>query len=374
VTVLHIFTQYPNPYQPYNQKLIERQMQAGINCLVFSFHANKKNKLRNLTFLLKGLFHVSLISKFKKKTNRTFLQTITILGVVSKIIKSKADLIHVHHSQCLTLDYQILFSMLNVPCIVSLRGSDALVAPLMSSHSLVSFRSVLQFSNGIHTVSQHLAKIAEMHGALPHKIRTITRTPDEIIPIQRNVDYSTGPFKITTIGRLHWTKGFIYLIQCVGQLRKEGVDLVLHLIGDGSADIRAELVFWINHLNLKDSVILHGYQNSDFINELLSKTHIYVQPSVSEGIPNTLIKAVVNKIPIVASDAGGIREIVGESQGILVAPGDVQMLLQAIKGILLDAEFRNKLYKNPSNISFDPSHEINAYKEFYEILLTNIVK
>jgi glycosyltransferase involved in cell wall biosynthesis len=349
-------------------------MQAGINCLVFSFHANKKNKLRNLTFLLKGLFHVSLISKFKKKTNRTFLQTITILGVVSKIIKSKADLIHVHHSQCLTLDYQILFSMLNVPCIVSLRGSDALVAPLMSSHSLVSFRSVLQFSNGIHTVSQHLAKIAEMHGALPHKIRTITRTPDEIIPIQRNVDYSTGPFKITTIGRLHWTKGFIYLIQCVGQLRKEGVDLVLHLIGDGSADIRAELVFWINHLNLKDSVILHGYQNSDFINELLSKTHIYVQPSVSEGIPNTLIKAVVNKIPIVASDAGGIREIVGESQGILVAPGDVQMLLQAIKGILLDAEFRNKLYKNPSNISFDPSHEINAYKEFYEILLTNIVK
>jgi glycosyltransferase involved in cell wall biosynthesis len=372
VKVLHIFTQFPNPYQPYNQKLIERQKNAGINCLIFSFSSNKKNRLRTLSFILNGLFHFSLMRRFKRKTNRTILQAIIIIGVSSKIIKSKADLIHVHHSQCLTLDYQILFSMLNIPCIVSLRGSDALVAPLLSPQSLTSFRNVLQFSAGIHTVSKHLERIAKIYGASPNKIRTITRTPDEITPMQRNLDYSIGPFMITSIGRLHWTKGFTYLIQCVGQLRKDGVDLTLHLIGDGNSDLKSEINFWIDYLDLKDYVILHGYQSSDAINELLAQTHVYVQPSVTEGIPNTLIKAIANRIPVVASDTGGIPEIVGENQGILVNPGNVDMLVHAIKRILLNEEFRSELYKNPHNLLFDPTQEINSYKKFYEFILTDI--
>ncbi|MEM7402393.1 MAG: glycosyltransferase, partial [Pseudomonadota bacterium] len=100
-----------------------------------------------------------------------------------------------------------------------------------------------------------------------------------------------------------------------------------------------------------DSKEFHQWKNDDYIEilghvnsveNLLAKMDIVALPSqYGEGVPRILVEAAACGLPLVATDVPGCREIVFDGKtGLLVPPGDLSSLIDALEKLIKDAEFR----------------------------------
>jgi GalNAc-alpha-(1->4)-GalNAc-alpha-(1->3)-diNAcBac-PP-undecaprenol alpha-1,4-N-acetyl-D-galactosaminyltransferase len=163
-------------------------------------------------------------------------------------------------------------------------------------------------------------------------------------PVKRIVKLSC-PLKkrIVTVGRLEQVKGHEYLVRAFAQLTQK--DWELSIVGDGS--LRAKLESLTKELGVYNRVIFHGHLN-DFRLQL-SEAQIFVLPSLNEGFPNALLEAMSLPIACIASDTffGYPHEIIENGvNGILVKPGDVEELKEAIDNLILNDKLRLQIGAN----------------------------
>ena len=113
-------------------------------------------------------------------------------------------------------------------------------------------------------------------------------------------------------------------------------NLVTLIAGDGPQ--RKELENLAAHLGLTGRVSFLGWRDDAV--ELLGALDIFCMSSRWEGCPMVLLEAMAMRCPVVATDIGGVREIViNEETGLLVAPGDPEALADAVLRLLAaDAE------------------------------------
>jgi glycosyltransferase involved in cell wall biosynthesis len=138
---------------------------------------------------------------------------------------------------------------------------------------------------------------------------------------------------VLTVGRLHRQKGYDVLIRAFAQVRKEYSTLQLLIIGEGEEE--NSLKNLAKSLDLTDQVIFAGLRlDSDRIFPL---AELFVLPSLWEGMPNAVLEAMAAGKPVVATDVGGVPELVlhGET-GLLVPPGDPDALARAILDLCAD--------------------------------------
>lgn len=139
---------------------------------------------------------------------------------------------------------------------------------------------------------------------------------------------------IGCIGRFHPQKGQIYLLRAYAEIRKEFPNTVLLLVGDG--ETRSELENEVNILGLADAVLFTGTATGNEYNNLLALIDIYVQPSIFEGLPRTLLDAMYMGKVIVATDINGNREAIHhEVNGLLVPAENAVQIRSALRRLLL---------------------------------------
>lgn len=152
--------------------------------------------------------------------------------------------------------------------------------------------------------------------------------------------YDTAPHKgqvLLFVGRLAGVKGVPILLDAVAALAPRFPKLRLALIGDGPD--RAALQERAKPLG--DQVIFLGYQSQDAVAEALSQTDVFVLPSFAEGVPVVLMEAMAAGVPVIATQIAGIPELVSHwESGLLVPPGDVHALTEAIEQMLGSADQR----------------------------------
>lgn len=147
---------------------------------------------------------------------------------------------------------------------------------------------------------------------------------------------------IGCVGRLHPQKGQIYLINAFDQIARKFPDCMLILVGAGAE--RATLEQRVAELGLGDRIRFVGEVTGVDYNELFSAIDIYVQPSLFEGLPRTLLDAMYYGKAIVASDINGNSEAIASKRtGLLVPSADVPALVAAIETLANNAEYREKL-------------------------------
>ncbi len=137
-------------------------------------------------------------------------------------------------------------------------------------------------------------------------------------------------------------KGYEYLIQAFGEVKKAFPKSHLLIVGDGNAHYRSELSTLIERLGLERAITFAGFQRKVF--EYISAFDVFVLPSIYEAFGIALLEAMAMEKPIVASRVGGIPEIVVDGiSGILVPPRDSGALASALLRLLQDEKVRREM-------------------------------
>lgn len=151
---------------------------------------------------------------------------------------------------------------------------------------------------------------------------------------------------LISVGRLAAEKGYLDLIKVFSKLSAKHPKWKLHIVGDGEE--RTAIENEIMNLGLEDRVVLHGYQNKQYINQLLEKASIYVMASYTESFGIVLIEAQSFGIPCIAFDSarGALEIIEDQKNGYLIPNRDKDMMCDKIISLIENPSMRKEFGKN----------------------------
>jgi glycosyltransferase involved in cell wall biosynthesis len=165
--------------------------------------------------------------------------------------------------------------------------------------------------------------------------------PSVFVPVAHDAD-ATQPFRILCVGRLTPAKGQRVLIDACRQLRNNGRDFRLVIVGTGPDE--AELKALVNQYGLDDLVQFTGALNQEQVIAHYAKADAFALPSFSEGIPVVLMEAMASGVPCVTTRITGIPELIRDGvDGLLVTPSDADELADALTALMDDPELRQDI-------------------------------
>lgn len=199
-------------------------------------------------------------------------------------------------------------------------------------------------------------KVTVLHNFVEAYVRP---TNDEVLRVREQ--WGLGDeLVVATIGRMSLEKGHANLFNAIALL-KDRLELPKHrfvLVGDGpeEGNLRRQAA----QLGIKDRIVWAGFQNN--VAPYYAMATIYALPSRSEGSPNVILEAMAAGLPIAATRAGGVPEILeNDVTGLLVPKEDPRALADAIQKLLLSEDLRARL-ASAARKQVDTSHTIEAYR------------
>ena len=151
-----------------------------------------------------------------------------------------------------------------------------------------------------------------------------------------------GSQTVLFLGRLERSKGVFELVEAAALLRAAHPRLRLVLAGHGRDG--AEVRDLVAARSLTAVVELPGWVEGESKRRLLASAACLALPSHAEGLPLAVLEAMISGVPVVATHVGGIPEAVRDGrEALLVAPGDVAALAQAIGRMLDDEQLARRL-------------------------------
>jgi glycosyltransferase involved in cell wall biosynthesis len=190
--------------------------------------------------------------------------------------------------------------------------------------------------------SAYLRNVAEGWGLPPERLEVIPNPAPAIPPLrdrdEARAELGLDGVTLTAAGRLTRQKALGDALAAVA--RVDGVTLLL--VGDGPE--RGALERQTRDLGLDGRVRFLGAQTRDGVIGLFRVADAAIITSAWENLPHTVLEALAVGTPVIATAVGGVPEIVHDGEnGLLVAPGDVEALAQAIRRLATDDAFRATL-------------------------------
>jgi glycosyltransferase involved in cell wall biosynthesis len=144
--------------------------------------------------------------------------------------------------------------------------------------------------------------------------------------------------RLVMVGRLQAPKDPITLVRALALVSARGLEALL--VGDGPE--RAAVEDEIERLGVGSAVRLLGERTD--VPELLATAHVFVLSTRSEGLPLSVLEAMAAGLPVIASNVGGIHELVADGvSGVLVPPDDPDALAEAIERLVEDPSLAQRL-------------------------------
>ena len=234
------------------------------------------------------------------------------------------------------------------------------------------FVSVLPLCAGVAVLSPSLAR--EMSRVMPQL------APPLVLPLI-SLDATNGvPASPVTASksvrfgfaaRLEHLKGPLQLVEAFHLAHRAGSEMELKIAGDGSQ--RQQLIHMLRRYGIEKSCHLVGvYTTLKERDQFMRGIDVFVLPSLTEGTPNAIIEAMAHGKPIIATDVGGIPDVVSQEVGILVPPNDVKALSAAISSLAADADLRQRMglaARKQYEQLFTPRVVLPLLIDFYERVL-----
>ncbi|KAF0819048.1 hypothetical protein KIS4809_2340 [Bacillus sp. ZZV12-4809] len=169
--------------------------------------------------------------------------------------------------------------------------------------------------------------------------------------------------ELITVGTLNSRKAQGLILEALKRINDKTIKL--SIVGDGEK--REELLSYVKENNLIDQVQFLG-SRGDVVN-LLNRHNVFIMSSKDEGLPISIIEAMRCKLPIIATDVGGIKELIQEN-GILVKP-NVESITSALEQINKNKEILSSFSESSYSI-FQSKFEVNKMVESYSNLVKEV--
>jgi glycosyltransferase involved in cell wall biosynthesis len=235
-------------------------------------------------------------------------------------------------------------------------------------------RLALKKMHGVVGVSEAL--VQQLRGAGVTE-RKIWRIPNGIRVWEEGYERRTTPkdavkgsahnrIVLGAVGRLAPVKGYAYLLTAMQEVVRQHPHCELIIAGDGP--LKQELWSLRDRLGLHQFVHFAGFIQD--MNEFFRQIDVFLMPSLSEGLPMALLEAMACGKACIASEVGGIPEVLNSPDlGILVPPAQPSLIAKAILSVIRDEKTRALMGKKARTVviqRFSIEGMAAKYLEFYE--------
>lgn len=226
---------------------------------------------------------------------------------------------------------------LSVPAVAMAIGSD--INRMADAVSAMHTRAVLRESDLILSVCEDLRKKAVAMGARPERSHAILNGCDlstfhviDRLQARQKLDIAADAQAVVYVGRMDIKKGLRELVEASISLHAQRPKLQVYLIGDGPDQPIIQSA--IDAGNATGYIHVLTSCGFDDVAQWMAAADVATLPSYMEGCPNVVLEALACGRPVVATDVGGIPEIMNDTCGCLVPPRDAGALAKGLSAVL----------------------------------------
>ncbi|MCI0329330.1 MAG: glycosyltransferase [candidate division Zixibacteria bacterium] len=284
---------------------------------------------------------------------------------VRRLVRAlKPDILHAHYAT----SYGYLGAGCNFhPFVITAWGSDVLEFP-KSALKRKLLHSTLSKADGVTTAGKFLAGATEKLLGNRQKV-ILTPFGVDVETFQPRQKDKHKTIVIGTTKSLEPVYGLEFLLRAFARLARNNIKILL--VGDGS--LRQKLKELAFELKIAEKVEFAGNAVHAEIPGYLQKVDILVNPSLRESFGVSVLEAQACEIPVIASDIGGLPEVVQDGvTGFLVPPTDVNALAEKIELLVSDESLRKRMGKGGREFvkkNYDWSENAKIMERLYDSLV-----
>ena len=327
----------------------------------------------NLTSYEQDGYRVIILPAFELISNFPVpkIRSPTFWSQIQKIKAEKADIIQTHTRFFLSTFLWWLLAKLRKIKRIHIEHGSGFVKGLSRRkttfarcYDQIFWRLIFRLADSLVAISQ--ANLPFIQQFTRKKISVIYRGFN-FTPVLREKKEKPDQILIGFVGRLVKLKGIDLLIEAFAQLEQEYRNLRLQIIWDGEE--RCNLEKQVEALGLWDKISFLWYQSPEKVySDFLPHIDIFVNPSLQEGLPTTVIEALFAQCITVATGVGGTREIADGEDFIVVEPWSVEALKGALNQALALVWKANWASYQQVRERFGWKRGVGEYLENYRIL------
>ncbi|UAY54566.1 glycosyltransferase [Arachidicoccus terrestris] len=174
-------------------------------------------------------------------------------------------------------------------------------------------------------------------------------------------------FKFIHVSSLNELKQPYKIVTAFEKIRYKYKRAVLEVVGPASS----ELMEYVCELGLpKDSIVFYGLKEHEEVASLIREANAFVLYSTTENLPCVILESLCCGVPVISSSVGGVPEMVDDSNGILVPPGDEEVLYKAMESMILNYDkYNRQRISEDAQAKYNPEVVGRQIVEVYEKVL-----
>jgi len=281
-----------------------------------------------------------------------------IPGVFKSLKKTEADVFHVHGYRCLSSFTAIsLAHFKHTPIVFTPHG---IYPPKSISNALIKLsfdrtlgRLMLCSADRTIALSGHNRRLLLQMGASADKIVIVPNgvNVETYRNLQRNAKVlkelgSQGPILIY-VGRLDWNKRVEKIVESMPKILKNFPSAKLVVIGPDYANCSVAFLDLGRKLGVERSLVMTGKVSAERLLELYSVADVFIMPSSYEGFGLSMLEAMICRILVIVSPAGGPKDIL--SHGVnswFLEHATPEEISESVFSVLTNRQLREKIVKN----------------------------
>ena len=306
----------------------------------------------DLTYGRVAQSRVGLVAKFARLAVMAQYIEAQYRGTLQVAQERSSDIIHAHWAIPTGPAAIHAARKLGLPSVITMHGGDVYVNPAQGYNFPTRWyvrpvlRWTLRHAGALTAITEDCRQHALRAGAPAGSIHIVFNGTDlrRFSPASggEGLEAQFGPHMLFACRQLFPRKGIRFLIEAAAQLKPRFPDLKVVVAGDGFE--RPELVALAESLGIGHDVTFLGWVPNSDLPPYYRAAAVSVIPSLEEGFGIPAAEAMGCETPVVASDAGGLPEVVEDGvTGFVVPRGDSQALAAAIGALLADPERRKRM-------------------------------
>ena len=302
---------------------------------------------------------------YKKDRFRVFN---TISAIISICKKEKIDVLHIHDSTA--LNYALIalkFLPSSITLILSRKRNNRIKDKFLNryKYSHPRIKKIVSVSKAVQAIFDNIIhdkeRLLTIYDAIDVQ-KYASKTNQNLLHTEFGLSADTKI--IGNIAGLTNQKDIFTFIDTAKRiLNTKPENLKLKFVVIGTGVLKEELEAYTKSLDLENELFFTGFRSN--ADELLPEFNVFLMTSITEGLPLTIYEAFASKIPVVSTDAGGIKEVlITEKTGLMADVKDTETLAKHVLRILEDKNFAEQLTNNAFEL-VKQHHDLGVMKENY---------